>query len=112
MILGKDNRVGKTMLDTMIAVMGGTETEESTKRRPRRVSTTLASLVLGLLVYAAGAVMYALGYHQLFTGDWNLLENRNTWTNIYEWSSWVKDAGIILVILGLVFYVAGRRKGV
>jgi len=88
----------------------GLEAEASARRETRWVSRSLAFLVFGLVVYAAGVVMYALSYHLLFREGVDTL-GFGTWADIYEWSNWVQNAGIILVILGVVLYVAGKRKG-
>jgi len=63
------------------------------------------SLVLGLLAYVAGTVMYACRFFFRFS---YLTEE----FHLYEWSIVVKDVGVTLVILGLVLYVIGKRKGV
>ena len=56
------------------------------------------------MVYVAGTVMFAIRW--AFYGTWI----PSDW-HLYEASVLTKDVGVILVILGLVFYVIGKRKG-
>lgn len=89
-------------------VGSGSEEGKSAERAPRWVSASFVSLVLGLVVYAAGAILYSYGWHEY--QYWNVGEDRSFAFDMLEWGTWVERAGISLVILGLVFYVAGRRK--
>jgi hypothetical protein len=82
----------------------GSESGQSAERNSRWTLASL-SLVLGLLVYIAGTAMFAIRwafYGRWIPGDWHLLEA----------SVFTKDLGVILVILGLAFYLIGGKKGI
>jgi hypothetical protein len=96
------------MPDSMTTTTGGSESEDPTKGW--QLQASLGSLVLGLVAYATGLLMYSYGWHHMYW--FGMGESRLTALRMWEWGQWTEGAGIILVILGLVFYVAGRRKGV
>ena len=52
--------------------------------------------------------MAAWSYHRQLYFD--IGDDRESMLKVPEWSGWAQDAGIILVILGLVLYLAGRRR--
>ena len=91
-------------------IESGSETGQSAERKSKWVLASLASLVLGLVAYATGLLMYSYGWHHMYW--FGLGENRLTAMRMWEWGQWAEGAGIILVILGLVFYVAWKKKGV
>ena len=82
----------------------GLEFGQLTERKSRWVFGSLVSLVIGFLAFAGGTIMRDYSYHNYSVGG-ELLRD------MYEWGIWVQDAGSIFVILGLVLYVAWRRRG-
>jgi protein-S-isoprenylcysteine O-methyltransferase Ste14 len=82
----------------------------ASNRESKWISASLVSLVLGILVYAAGVIMYQYANHRLLY--FNLGENLEFVRHLAEWGQWVESAGIVLVFLGLALYVAGKRRGV
>ncbi|HEX9908134.1 MAG TPA: hypothetical protein VGB78_06675 [Thermoplasmata archaeon] len=94
----------------MAAVASSPEAGGSTKSRSRLLAASLSSLVLGLVVYASGVITYSIGWHDW--NYWSMGDDMTTAFHMMEWGQWAEGAGVILVILGLVFYVARKRKGV
>jgi hypothetical protein len=84
---------------------GGTD-----KRGSKVIAASLISLVLGLVAYAVGFLMYSYSWHRY--NYFGLGEDRSSWFKMMEWGNWVEGAGIMLVILGVVLYVVWKRKGV
>ena len=64
------------------------------------------SLVLGVLLYLAGTIVYVCRF--FFRATWLNPEHNHFW----EWSIVAKDVGVVLFLLGIALYVVGRRKGV
>jgi hypothetical protein len=88
----------------------GSEIRGTAGRRSKVLLASLISLVLGLVAYVTGFLIYSYGWNRAYIVHYNPFA-----TNPYkymEWGQWAEGAGIILVILGLVFYVAWKRKGV
>lgn len=69
---------------------------------------SLVSLVLGPLVYASGAILSAYSYHRIVF--FSVGEDVAFFRDWYERGQWVKEAGVILFMLGVALYVMGRRK--
>lgn len=90
----------------MTMVGSGLEGGQSTERKSKLVVASLVSLVLGLLVFASGVIAEWVAYDQM------LAAHGSATTDLYVWSYRIQDVGFALAMLGLVFYVAGKRKGV
>lgn len=97
-------------MTSMTMAGSGSEIGQSSERKSKWALASFASLVVGLLTYAAGVLMYAYSYHHAYywdLGDYSRIEFK-----MLEWSQWAKGAGVILFMLGIVLYVAVKRKGV
>jgi len=79
-------------------------------RKSKALVASLISLVLGLVAYAMGFLIYSYGWDRTYIAQGNPYATNPY--NYMEWGQWAEGAGIILVILGLVFYVAWKKKGV
>ena len=97
-------------MTSMTMAGSGSETRQSSERKSKWALACLASLVLGLLVYAAGFLVYSYSYHRV---HWfGLGENVDIYVKGTEWGQWAEGVGVILFMLGIVLYVAVKRKGV
>jgi len=63
------------------------------------------SLILGLVVYAAGFLMYSYAWHHY--NYWGLGEDRSGSFRMMEWGQWAEGSGTILVFLGVAFMALG-----
>ena len=71
---------------------------------------SLISVVLGVLAYGIGYFSYSFGSsYGSFPRIW-LIQDLRTALNLMEWGRWTEALGVALIILGLLFYVAERRK--
>lgn len=91
-------------------IMGGTRETELVNGKSERNSLIPWLLAIGLIVYVAGVVIYSYGWHKAYY--FNLGEDITLAPSLMALGRMVQISGLILVILGLVFFVAGILKGV
>lgn len=93
----------------MMATTSASEDERPLPQRSRWLLASLVSFVLGLAVYSVGYVLVAYGnilFHHAsgHFDDW--------WGDMMTVGAYAEEASIILVMLGIVFYVTWKWKGV
>ena len=86
----------------------GSEIEGAARGKPKVFMASFISLILGLVVYAAGFLMYSYSWHRFYY--WNLGADRDIWYRMMEWGNWAEGAGIILVILGVALIALGIMR--
>jgi len=86
----------------------GSEKKESARGRSKVFIASFISLILGLVVYAAGFLMYSYSWHRY--NYFGLGENRSDWYRMMEWGNWAEGVGIILVILGVALIAFGIMR--
>ena len=93
------------MTNAMSVDRGGLDSGQSAERGSKW-SLSLLSLILGLLLYLVGTIVFVCRF---FFRATQLDPERY---NFFEWSVVAKDAGVVLFLLGIVLYVVGKKKAV
>ncbi len=104
-VCGTDNPDEARLCVKCRATLPAMTARESAELRSKWNLTSL-SLVLGVLLYLAGTIVYLCRF--FFRATWLNPEHNHFW----EWSIVAKDVGVVLFLLGIALYVVGRRKGV
>jgi len=90
----------------------GSEIAGSAKGKSKVFMASFISLILGLVVYAAGFLMYSYYWHRYYyegfgQGNSSMMGD---WYRMMEWGNWAKGAGIMLVILGVALIALGIMR--
>lgn len=84
----------------------GPEIGGSARGKSKIFLASFISLILGLVVYATGFLMYSYSWHRFYY--FSLGETgRRDWYRMMEWGNWAEGAGIILVIFGVALIALG-----
>ena len=86
----------------------GSEAEGLPRRKSILFKVSFISLVLGLVAFATGFLMYSYGWHHMYW--FGLGDSRLTAMRMWEWGQWAEGAGIILVILGVTLLALGIMR--
>jgi hypothetical protein len=84
----------------------GSEIAGSARGKSKVFMASFISLILGLVVYAAGFLLYSYSWHRYYYFSFGET-GHGDWYRMMEWGNWAEGAGIILVILGVALIALG-----